>query len=112
MSTARQSEVAWLVSLSASERSRFFALLAHGLTIAIRVVAGGRSDVALEQVRQLNEALHRVTSYLTFCVAGNEDTRWLPVVVSSVLGLQDAVAAQQSQQAWSQVLGEFSQHAA
>jgi hypothetical protein len=112
MDTARQSEATWLVSLSAPERARFFALLAHDLTIAVRELAHGRSEVALEQVRQLNEALHRVTGYLAFCVAGNEDTRWLSVVVSSVLGLQDQVAAQQSQQAWSEALGEFNQHVA
>jgi len=112
MDTAKQSEATWLVSLSAPERARFFALLAHDLTIAVRVLAHGRSEVALEQVRQLNEALHRVTGYLAFCVAGNEDTRWLPVVVSSVLRLPDPVAAQQSQQAWSEALGEFNRHVA
>jgi len=103
MNTAAQSEAVWLKSLEAAERARFLAALSHNLTVAVRVLcrSGVNAEQGLEWVRLLNEAHHRVASYLSHHHAGNEDTAWVPVVVEFVLGSNDPVVLQQAQQAWS-----------
>jgi hypothetical protein len=103
MTSTAESEAAWLRSLSATERASFMALLAHGLTIAARVLCHSSDgyEKSLEQLRQLNEAQHQVTGYLLYCLTGAENLQFIPYVVASVLSLHDSTALQQTEQAWS-----------
>ena len=59
-------ETEWLRNLPTPKRARFLALLSHNLTIGVRVLCHSEEDSkeALEYVRLLNEAHHRVSSYL------------------------------------------------
>ncbi|WP_201494841.1 hypothetical protein [Rubrivivax sp. A210] len=102
MSIALESEVNWLQSLSAADRARFFASLSHGLTVAVRVLCHSDADAkeALEAVRQLNEAHHRVAGYLTHIQGGSEDTAWLRAVTSYAITPELPAVRQQAHQAW------------
>ena len=95
-------ETQWLLDLPQSERARFLALVSHNLTVAVRVLcrSGEAATEALEYVRLLNEAHHRVSSYLPHIHAGDENTGWLHVVVSYALDRTNAVVYQQAVQAW------------
>ena len=85
------------------DRARFFALLSHNLTVAIRSVCAGGTDPAtcLAAARLLNEAHHRVAGYLLHMLAGDEQLAWLTVVVSYVLGSSNPAVHQLASQAWS-----------
>jgi hypothetical protein len=98
-----ESQAAWLQSISSTERALFMASLAHGLTVATRVLCGGADghELSLERLRQLNEAQHQVTGYLFRCLCGSEGVQFIPHVVASVLGKQDSTLLQQVEQAWS-----------
>ena len=102
MSCSSHDETLWLESLSAASRARFLASLSHNLTVASRVLchSGASAEQALEWVRLLNEAHHRVSSYLSHFHAGDEDLGWIPVVVESVLASPEPVVLQQAEQAW------------
>ena len=101
MSFSAQTEAAWLRSLTAVDRARFLAFLSHNLTVAVRVLCHAQStEQGLEWVRLLNEAHHRVASYLSHYHAGDEDPRWIEAVVDYVFDHKDPVVLQQIEQAW------------
>ena len=95
-------EVAWLQGLGTGDRARFLADLSHNITIAIRVLchSSGSADRVVECVRILNEAHHRVASYLSHHHMGDEDASWIPAVVGYVFNSKDPVVLQQVEQAW------------
>jgi len=97
-----ESEAEWLASLAPAARAYFFAILSHNLTIVVRVLCHGAADapVNLERIRALNEAHHRVSSYLSHFHGGDEDPGWVKVVVEYVLSSSDPVVHQQAAQAW------------
>ena len=99
MLSTSQSEDGWVASLSTAERARFMALLANSLTVAMRVLCHGDGpcEQVVERLRQLNEALHQVTGYLSHSRTGIENVQFLPRVVASVLELQNASALQQAE---------------
>jgi hypothetical protein len=92
----------WFLSLRPEARGRFLAALAHNLTIAGRVFLSGleaeKSDLA--RARSVNEALHKVTSYLSHVLSGDEDTVWAPIVTKHLLEEGDEVVQLQVRQAW------------
>jgi hypothetical protein len=96
------SETAWLQSLNATDRARFLASLSHNLTVAVRVLchSAGPAERTMEWVRLLNEAHHRVSSYLSHYHVGDEDPGWIGVVVEYVLDPKEPVVLQQAEQAW------------
>lgn len=103
MNASIQSETGWLQSLSPAERARFLSSLSHNLTIAIRVLchSQGAPEQTVELVRRLNEAHHRVSSYLAHYHIGDENVGWIGAVVEYVLDAKDPVVLQQAEQAWS-----------
>jgi hypothetical protein len=107
MNLSVQDESAWLESLSVENRALFLASLSHGLTIGVRVLChcGETLEQALEWVRLLNEANHRVAGYLFHHHIGDEDTGWLPAVVTGVLSCTEPTISQQAEQAWSYAKG-------
>ena len=92
----------WFTSLSAAERARFLAALAHNLTIAGRCFFNAfepqQSDAA--RARAVNELLHKVTSYLQHLLSGDEDLIWAPVVSKHLLEQDDPQLRVQIRQAW------------
>ena len=109
MENTVESEAAWLLSLSPASRAAFLAALSHNLTIGIRVLchSAGNASEGLEQVRLLNEAHHRVASYLSHYHAGDEDPGWTKVVVECVLQSGDKMVHEQAAQAWSYAKGSM-----
>ena len=97
-----QEEAAWLQSLTAADRARFLSSLSHNLTVAVRVLchSAGAVERTVEWVRLLNEAHHRVSSYLSHYHIGDEEPGWIPVVVDYVLNPKEPVVLQQAAQAW------------
>ncbi len=95
-------ETEWLRNLPKLQRARFLALLSHNLTIGVRVLchSGEESKEALECVRLLNEAHHRVSSYLSHTHAGDEDPGWLHVVANYALERTNPVVYLQAAHAW------------
>jgi hypothetical protein len=114
MNVSITSEARWLQSLSPAERARFLSSLSHNLTVAVRVLchSAGPSEQTVEWVRRLNEAHHRVSSYLSHYHIGDEDVGWIPAVVEYVFNSEDAVLLQQAQEAWSYARKVFSGGAA
>ena len=102
-------EAAWLRTLSSQERARFLAWLSHNLTIAGRVVAHSAHgpETRLEQLRQLNEIQHRVSSYIGHALGTDEDPGWLDVVTSFVFEPSDSNLRHQTAYAWSQTRSHF-----
>ena len=102
MTQPTRDETVWLQSLSATERARFLAFLSHNLTVAVRVLChgDGSAEQNLDRLRVLNEAHHRVSSYLLHFHSGDEDRGWIPAVVEYVLDPKDPVVLQQAQHAW------------
>src|SRR5262245_15137917 len=95
------SEAAWLRSLSAARRARFLAWLSHNLTIGVRVLCHAESaEEGMAWVRQLNEAHHLVSSYLSHYHVGDENPVWIDAVVEYVLDPKEPVVRQQAEQAW------------
>ena len=92
----------WFLSLSPEARARFLAALAHNLTIAGRLFLSSlepeKSDPL--RARAVNEALHRVTSYLSHVLSGDDDAVWAPVVTKHLLEKGDEVLLLQVRQAW------------
>jgi hypothetical protein len=92
----------WFTSLSAAERARFLAALAHNLTIVGRCFFNAfepeKSDVT--RARAVNELLHKVTSYLQHLHSGDEDLVWAPVVSKHLLEQDDPKLCVQIRQAW------------
>jgi hypothetical protein len=88
MSETLNTEVAWLTQLPTRERTKVLAHVVHQLTVATRclVLSEGTDTVRLERVRQLNEAQHRVAGYLLHAVNGDEETKWLRVVLGYLFG--------------------------
>jgi len=95
-------ETDWLANLPPIQRTRFLASLSHKLTIAIRVLVHSEVSAtqALEWVRTLNEAHHRVAGYLQQVHEGNERESWLQDVVNRVLAETDPTVCHQASQAW------------
>jgi hypothetical protein len=92
----------WFLSLRPEARGRFLAALAHNLTIAGRVFLSGLEPEKSDPVRAgaVNEALHKVTSYLSHVLSGDENTVWAPVVTKHLLEEGDEVVQLQVRQAW------------
>lgn len=92
----------WFSALSAAERTKLLAALAHNLTIAERcffdAFAPERSDAA--RARQINELLHRVTGYLCALHAGEEDITAAASVSKRLLEQSDPELRLQVAQAW------------
>lgn len=92
----------WFTSLSAAERARFLAALAHNLTIAARCFFNAfepeKADPA--RARAVNELLHQVTSYLQHLLSADEDLVWAPVVSKHLLEQDDGQLRIQVWQAW------------
>lgn len=109
MNEAVEEEASWLRTLPSQERARFLAWLSHNLTIVGRVIAhsDGHPEARLEQLRQLNEIQHRVSSYIGHALGTNEDSGWLPVVVSFVLDPHDPELIKQTTYAWSETRRGF-----
>jgi hypothetical protein len=104
-----QGDLDWLHGLRASERARFLARLAHNLTISGRAVflLPSPAETRLEQLRQLNEIQHRVTSYIGHALSTDEDLRWLPIVAKIVLEPPDADLRTATTWAWAQTRESF-----
>lgn len=92
----------WFLSLRPEARGRFLAVLAHNLTIAGRVFLSSLEPEKSDPVRAraINEALHKVTSYLSHVLNGDEDTVWAPLVTKHLLEQGDDVMLLQVRQAW------------
>jgi 16S rRNA G527 N7-methylase RsmG len=92
----------WFLSLQPDARSRFLAALAHNLTIAGRVflsaVEPQKSDPV--RARAVNEILHKVTSYLSHVLKGDENIVWAPIVTKHLLEHDDREVQWQVKQAW------------
>ena len=95
-------EVSWLRLLAAPSRASFLARLSHDITIVIRALCTDRSDLAatIERIRLANEIEHRITSYLSHCVEGKEDPRWIDTVVRSALAVSDDELRRQVSKIW------------
>lgn len=104
-----ESEAAWLQTLPSLQRAHFLAWLSHNLTIAGRVIAHSSSapELRLEQLRQLNEIQHRISSYIGHALGTDEDPGWLPVVASYVFEPIDPDLKVQTTYAWSQTRRHF-----
>jgi hypothetical protein len=108
-------DVAWLLTLRATERARFLALVAHELTVWGRVLA--RSALVadtptemrqrVEQLRQLNEIQHRVCNYIGYALGPNEDVVWLPIVARYVLAPSDPWLRRHTTQEWAMARRSF-----
>jgi hypothetical protein len=99
----------WFTSLSAAERARFLAALAHNLTIAGRCFLNAFEPAKSDAIRAraVNELLHKVTSYLQRLHSGDEDLVWAPVVSKQLLEQDDLQLRVQVWQAWHYAMGEF-----
>src|SRR5215813_3284599 len=90
-------ETAWLRSLSAAHRARFLASLSHNLTVAVRVLCHTEPvEQSIAWVCRLNEAHHRVSSYLSHYHVGDEDPGWIDTVVEHVFDSEELVVLQQA----------------
>lgn len=82
-------DATWLLTLRATERARFLALVARELTVVGRQFSfsGGSFDkgLQLERMRQLNQIQHQVIGYICFALGNDEDAEFLPGVISAVL---------------------------
>ncbi len=109
MVLSAKDEAQWVRSLPSSERGRFLACLSHNLTITGRVIAlsTGDANLRLEQMRQLNEIQHRVSSYIGHMLGGDEDDRWLTVVTRYVLEPSDQELRKETVYAWTQTRRYF-----
>jgi hypothetical protein len=109
MDPAPHSEATWLRGLSAEDRVRFLARLAHNLTISGRAVfmSETSADARLEQLRYLNEIQHRVLGYLGHALGSDEDVGWLPNVASWVLEPPDAELRKAALRAWTYTRDSF-----
>ena len=58
------------------------------------------ADNRLNANPRVDEAHHRVSSYLSHHHVGDEDPGWVRVVVEYVLALKEPVVLQQAEQAW------------
>ena len=109
MTLYAETEAAWLRSLPSNERARFLAWLSHSLTIAGRSLkqADGSSAHRLEQLYQLNEILHRISSYIGHALGAEEDADWLLVVTSTVLEPPDPGVKKETVYAWTSTRERF-----
>ena len=109
MTASPKIEADWLRSLPAKERARFLACLSHSLTIAGRSLksSGESSHQRLEQLYQLNEMQHRISSYIGHALGSDEDTDWLLVVAKSVLERSDSSVRRAAVYAWSSTREQF-----
>ena len=104
MSSVVDDAAVWLKTLTPIDRARFFAALSHRLTVAGRVLAhSAEADaVRLEQLRQLNEIQHRVSSYISHALGSDEDPGWLRVVASFVHEPQDSELRRHAAYTWAE----------
>ena len=95
-------EALWLQDLPSPQAVRFLALQSHGLTISIRALCHVTEDSseALECVRLLNEAHHRISSYVLHSQTGDQDAAWLHVIARYTLDNVNPVVYLQAAQAW------------
>jgi len=109
MDAPSQADVQWLRSLRVTERARFLTRLAHNLTVAgsALVLTSRSADARLEQLRQLNEIQHRLSSYISDALGSDEDLEWLPIVVKYVLEQPDAELRKAAIWAWTHTRGSF-----
>jgi len=102
LTTQNSSE--WFCGLSERDRGCFMAILAHNLTVASRnyyeFQAPGVTDP--QGLREINEVLHRVTSYLSHILNDDEDIGWAAVVTKRVLDPDNPEVANHTRLAWKQ----------
>jgi hypothetical protein len=109
MNTSPEAEAAWLRSLSSEERARFLAWLSHNLTVAVRLLkhSSESAELRLEQLYEVNEIQHRVSSYIGHALGTNEDTGWLLGVAARVLEPADAGVKRETTDAWARTRKNF-----
>jgi hypothetical protein len=109
MSTALEVETEWLRSLPSNERARFLAWLSHNLTVAARVLKhnSGATELRLEQLYQLSEIQHRVSSYIGHALGTDEDTWWLLGVAARVFEADDPGVRHEAVWAWESTRKNF-----
>lgn len=92
----------WFKSLPQAKRAQFLSAFSFNLTIAARCFfdAFQPENTDAIRARQINEILHRVTSYLMHIHIGDEDMMWAPVVTKAVLEESDPLVQEQIAQAW------------
>lgn len=92
----------WFRSLSQAKRAHFLAALSFNLTIAARCFfdAFHPENTDAIRARQINEILHRVTSYLHYIHIDDEDIMWAPVITKAILEEADPIVQEQIMQAW------------
>ncbi len=102
MSAALEAEADWLRSLSSNERARFLAWLGHNLTVAARMLKhdSGSAESRLEQLYQLNEIQHCVTSYIGHALGTDEITEFLLGVAARVFEADDPRVRREAVWAW------------
>lgn len=100
--TRPESEAQWLRSLPSKERARFLAWLSHNLTVAGRALmhSAEPGERRLEQLYQLNEIQHWVTSYLGHALGTDEDPGWLLVVAKYAFEPEDPSVKREAISAW------------
>jgi hypothetical protein len=100
----------WMRSLTSIDRARFLAALSHNLTITGRMLAHSSAADALhhlEQMRQLNEIQHRLSSYIYYALGTDEDTVWLPIVITYVYQPKDALLRRHAASEWAGTQSQF-----
>jgi len=109
MSTTPEAEAQWLRSLPSNERARFLARLSHNLTVAVRVLehTDAPTDLRLEQLYQVNEIQHRVSSYIGHALGTDEDPGWLLVVAKFVFEPADVGVKREAIYAWANTRKNF-----
>lgn len=102
MGASLEVEVAWLRSLSSRDRARFLAWLSHNLTIAARVLkhTPESAETRLEQLYEISEIQHRVSSYIGHALGTDEDSGWLLGVTARVLEPSDPTVRRETANAW------------
>lgn len=106
MTTAVDSGAKYLAGLSAMQRAKFFAEVAHDLTVDARAIYHSTAELAQRaaDLYDLNEVQHRVTSYISHALGPGEDTGWLVPLPGCVLESTNPRVRQHSRNAWDGVV--------
>jgi len=96
------SELRWLSALPSEERLLFLARLSHALTVAFRValLANAEQSNFISSLRELNEAQHQVTGYVSYCLRKKERVSFLDSVIASVRRASTGELSLQVDNAW------------
>jgi len=111
MTSTRKSDVEWLLGLSASERARFLAMVAHELTVVTRLIAHPAHQydpqLKIDRLRQLNDIQHRVCGYIPYALGREEDVDFLPGVEKWVLEPRDDYIRDFTSEAWAKARARY-----